>query len=92
MELSRGHLRINSFWRQLVSPLGFAILVDSLLWIPLSFSLLGFTMIFCSWGTTYFPVGVLLYFYFLGEIHQSPKENIAYFPLDPVSDYVYIPD
>ena len=35
-----------------------------------AFPLLGFTMIFCSWGTTYFPVGVLLFLSFLGELHR----------------------
>ena len=35
----------------------------------LAFPLLGFTLLIRLWGTTYFPVWVLLYFSFLGELH-----------------------
>ena len=38
------------------------------------------------------PVGDLLFFSFIEEINQSPKDKIAYVPLDPVSDYIYILD
>ena len=49
--------------------------------IPLCFSLMVFTMLLLSWGTTWmvkwwnesFPIGVLLCFYFIGELHQSQK-------------------
>ena len=41
--------------------------------IPLSFSPLRFTMLLLLWGTTYFPVGVILWLSYLGELHQSPK-------------------
>ena len=92
LELSCCHLRINSFWRQLGSPSGFAIPRYSFLGIPPCFPPLGLTMLIRSWGTTYFPVGILLYFCFLGELHQSPKEKISYSPLDPVAKYAYIED
>ena len=65
---------------------------DSLLGIPICFPPLGFTLLICSCGTTYFPVRYLLYFSFLGELHQSPKDNIAYVPLDPVTNCVYTSD
>ena len=72
--------------------MGFAIPVDSFSGTPPWFPPLGFSLLIRSCGTTYFPVGDLLYFYFLGELHQSPKDKIAYVTLDPVSDYVYISD
>ena len=71
LELSCRHLGINSVWRQLGSPLGFAISGYSLSGIPPCFPSLGFTLIICSCGTTYFPVGYLLEFSFLGELHFS---------------------
>ena len=92
LEFSHWHLGNNSFWCQLVSCLGFGIPGDSFSGIPLCFSLLGFTMLIRSWGTTYFPVGVLLCLYFLGELHKYPKDKIAYATLDPVADHVYIAD
>ena len=73
LEFSRWHLGINSFWRQLGYPLGFGITGYSFSGISLCFPLLGFTILVCSWVTTYFPVGVLLCFSFLGELHQSQK-------------------
>ena len=86
------HLGINSFWRQIRSPLGFGIPLDSFSRIPLCFPPLGFTMLIRSWVTTYFPVGVLLYLYFLGELHQSPRYKIYQFSLDPVTNYIYTAD
>ena len=72
--------------------MGFAIPGDSLLGIPPCFPPLGFTIIIRLWGTTYLPVGILLYLSFLGELHKRPKEKIAYVTLNPVSEYVYISD
>ena len=81
LELYLWHLRINSVWRQLGSPLGFAIPGDSFLGIPPYFPLLGFTLLIHSCGTTFSPVGVLLFFSFLGELHQSPNDTFPTFPL-----------
>ena len=92
LEFSCWNLGNDSFWRQLGSPLGFGIPGDSFSGIPLCFTQLGFIMLIRSWGTTYFPVGILLCFSFLGELHQSPKYMIAYVPHDPVANYVYIVD
>ena len=92
LEFPRWHLGINSIWRQLRSPLGFAIPGDSFSGIPPCFPLLGFTLLICSCGTTYFPVRDLLFFSFLGGLHQSPNDRIAYFTLDPVAAYVHILD
>ena len=50
----------------------------------------GFTLIVCSQGTQFSPVGGLLFFSFLGELHQSSKWKIAYVPLDPVADYIHM--
>ena len=47
----------------------FAIPGDSFLGIPPCFPRLGFTLIFRSQGTTFSPVGGLLLFSFLGELH-----------------------
>ena len=80
LEFSRGHLGTNSFWRQLESPLGFVIPGDSFSGIPPGFPLLEFTMIVNLWGTTFSPVGGLLLFSFLGELHQSPNDRLPTFP------------
>ena len=69
MELSLWHLGITSLWRQIRDPLGFAIPRDSFSEIPPCFPPLGFTMLISLWGPTYFPIGVLLYFSFLGELN-----------------------
>ena len=68
-EFSHYHLGINSVWRQLGSPLGFAIPGDSLSGITPCFLLLGFTLLICSGGTTFSPIGGLLFFSFLGGLH-----------------------
>ena len=70
LEFSCGNLGINSVWRQLKSPLGFAIPRDSFSGITPWFPPLGFTLLVCSWGTTFSPVGGLLVFSFLGELHE----------------------
>ena len=70
LELSCWHFKINSFWFHMGSPSVFAIPVDSLSGITPCFTLLGFTLITRLCGTTYFPVGGLLYFSFLGVLHQ----------------------
>ena len=77
LELSCWHLGINSVWRQLGSPLVFAIPGDSFSRIPPCFPPLGFTLVVRSLGTPFSPVGGLLFFYFLGELH------IPGFPLPP---------
>ena len=63
------------------------LLGDSSLFSPVGvysdYSFLG-NYIFTRWD--------LLYFSFLGELHQSPKDKITYVPLDLVADYVYISD
>ena len=64
-----------SFWHQLGYPLGFGIPGYSVPGIYRCFPLLGFTMIIPSWGTTYFPVGVLLCFSFLGVLHPSIQQS-----------------
>ena len=69
LELSRWHLRVNTVWRQLGSPLGFAVPRDSVSGITPCFPMLGFTLLICSWGTKFSPVGGLLFFYFLGKLH-----------------------
>ena len=81
LEFSRGHLGTNSVWRPLGLSLGFAIPRDSFSGIPPYFPLLGFTLIIRSRGTTFSPVGGLLLFFFLGELHQSPNEILPTFPL-----------
>ena len=58
LELSRLHLGINSVWRQFGSPLGFAIPGDSFSGIPPCFPPFGFTLLICSCGTTFSPLGV----------------------------------
>ena len=92
LKLSRWHLVINYVWRQLGSPLGFSIPVYSFSGIPPCFPPLGFTLNIRSCGTTFSPVRGLLLFSFLGGIHQSPKDKIAYVPLYPVFDHVHILD
>ena len=77
LELFRWHLRINSVWSGLGSPLGFAIPVDSFSGISPCFPLLGFTLLICSWGSTFSPVGGLLLVYFLGEIHSCDEIPLA---------------
>ena len=72
LEFSRGHLGINSVWCQLGSPLGFAIPVDSFAGIPPCFPPLGFTLLIRLRGTTFSPVGGLLFFSFIGELHIPP--------------------
>ena len=69
LELSRWHLGINSFWRQLGSSLGLGILGYSFSGIPICFPPLEFHLIIRLWETKYFPVGFLVCFYFLGELH-----------------------
>ena len=50
----------------------------------------GFTLLICSWGTTFFSVGGLLFFSFLGEIHQSPNCRLPTFPSTQSSTmYIY---
>ena len=73
LELSRWHLVINSVWYQLGLPLGFLIPGDSFSWIPPCFPLLEFTLFICSWGTTFSPVGGLLFLFFLGELHVEAR-------------------
>ena len=55
--------------------MGFGIPRDSLSGISLCFPLLGFNMLIRLWGTTYFPVGVLLCFSFIGELHGRKKTS-----------------
>ena len=69
LEFSRWNLGINSVWRQLGSPLVFAIPRDSLSGIPQFFPPLGFDLIIRSCGTTFSPVGGLLFLSILGELH-----------------------
>ena len=76
-KLSCWHLGILPFFANLYLPWDW-IFQDILLGILFCFSLLRFTMLLLSWGTTwmvkwwneYFPVGGLLCFSFLGEIHS----------------------
>ena len=70
LEFSRWHLVINYVWRQIGSPLGFTIPRYSFSGIPPCFPPLRFTLLICPCGTTYFPVGDLLYFSFIGELHD----------------------
>ena len=61
LEFPRWHLGITSFWSQLGSSLlGIGDYWRFFSGIPLCFSMVGFTMLVRSWGTTYFPVEVLL--------------------------------
>ena len=69
LEFSFWHLGIKSVWHQLRYPLGFEIPGYSFSGIFLCFPPLGFTLLICSCGATYFPVGYLLYYSFLGELH-----------------------
>ena len=69
-----GHLGTFSNCRPLGLPLIFAILVDSSLVTPPWFPPLRFTLIIYLWITTFPPVGGLLFFSFLGELHQSPND------------------
>ena len=59
----------------------------------------GFLLVFPRWdlpelfhslGTLFPPVGGLLLFSFLGELHQSPKWKIAYVPLGPFANYIHM--
>ena len=69
LKFSLRHLGINSVWRQLRSPLRFASPGDSFSGIPLCFPPLGFTLLIRSQGTTFSPVGGLIFFSFLVELH-----------------------
>ena len=69
LELSRWHLVINYFWHQIKYSLGLGIPVDSFSGISLCFPLSGFTMFISPWETTHFPVDILLWFSFLGQIN-----------------------
>ena len=71
LEFSRRCLGTNSIWRPFGSPLGFAIPGDSFPGIPPCFPPLWFILIFRSRGTTFTPVGGLLFFSFLAELHQG---------------------
>ena len=55
LEFSRGHLGTNYVWRQLGSHLGLTIPGDYFSGIPPCFPLLGFTLIVCSWESTFPP-------------------------------------
>ena len=77
MEFPCGRLRTIFVWRPFGSLLGFAIPRDSFSRIPPCFPPLGFTLVVRSLGTPFSPVGGLLFFYFLGELH------IPGFPLPP---------
>ena len=70
LEFSCWHFGINSFCRYLGSPLRFGIPGDSFSVIPLCFPPLGFNMLISLWGTAYFPVGILLCFSFIEELHM----------------------
>ena len=84
------YLGINYFLRQLGYPLVFAIPGYPLTEIPLCFPLLGFNLLIVLCETIHIPVEDLLYFYFLGELYQLPKDKIVYVPLNPVANYMYI--
>ena len=71
LEISRGRLRTNSFCCLFGSLLLFAIRGDSFSRIPPCFPPLGFTLIVRLQGTHFSPVGGLLFFSFLGELHYS---------------------
>ena len=82
LEFSRRRLGTNSVWRSFGSPLVFAIPGDSFSGIPPCFPPLGFTLIVRSRVTTFSPVGVFLFFSFLGGLHlpryrscRSPVED-----------------
>ena len=71
--------------------------------VLLCFSLLGFTMLLLSWGTKRMvkwlngktnisPLGFYYAYPFLGNYINHQKDKIAYVPLDPIADYVYIED
>ena len=79
LEISRRHLGTNYVWCQLGLSLGFAIPGDSVSWIPPYYPPLWFTLLICSWGATFSPVGVLLFFSFLGELQQSTKDRFPTF-------------
>ena len=87
LESSRRRLGNNSVWRPFRSPLGFAIPWDSFSGIPPCFPPLGFTLIFRSRGTTFFPVGGFLFFSFLGEPHLSFSQLIFLFPSGSIKFY-----
>ena len=69
MEFSCGRLGNNSVWRPFGLLLGFAIPGDSFSGIPPCSPPLGLTLIVRSQGTKFPPVGGLLFFYSLGELH-----------------------
>ena len=81
LEFSHSNLIITSFWHQFGSYLGLDIPGDSSQgflfafhrWGLLSFSFVGNCMNgeMVKWRNKYFLVGVLLCFYFLGELHVS---------------------
>ena len=75
LEFFGGHLGTNSVWRQIGSPLGFAIPRDSFSGIPPFFPPLGFTLLICLWGHTFSPVGGLLFFSFLGGLHHFSVDD-----------------
>ena len=90
LEFSCGHLENNSFWRQLGSPLGFVIPGDSFSGIPPCFPLMGFTLLICLRGITWSPIEGLLFFYFLGELNQSPNYRLPTLSLTQLpTTYIY---
>ena len=89
---SRWHLRLTSFWRQLGSSLG--------LEIPGDYSR-GFLFAFPCWGLLFLYFSGELHispleFYcdspFLGNYINHQNYKIAYFPFNPITDYIYIAD
>ena len=66
LEFPRGHLGINSVWRQLTLPLGFSIPGDSFSGFLLVFPRLGLFCLFVRGGLHFPPLGAYYYYPFLG--------------------------
>ena len=100
-KFSHWHLRITSFWSQLVSSLVLEIPRYSSRGFLFDFPPLGFTMLLLSWGTTWMVkwlngemnISSLGFYYaslFLENYINHQKYNISYVTINPFADYVYI--
>ena len=81
-EFSCGHLGINSIWRQFVLPLELSIPGDSFLEILPCFSPLDFTLLICSWRTTFTSLGVYYSSPFLGNYMNYQNIIVRWHPLN----------
>ena len=92
LEFSHSHLVITSFWRQFGSSLGLDIHGDSSR---------GFLLALPYWGLQCLSfrgelhISLLGFYYdspFLGNYINHQKDKIAFTPINPVANYIYIAD